>query len=401
MKIVYLHQYFNTADAAGGVRSYEFARRLVRRGHEVHIVTSKREERTGSRTWEVTDVEGIQVHVIEQPYNNAMKARQRVTAFLRFAILAAFRARSLKGDVVFATSTPLTIAIPAIIATAGRRTPFVMEVRDLWPTVPIAMGYLRNPLARFSAKSLERIAYWKASKVIALSQGMAEGVAAAGFDMDKIAVIPNVSDSNRFQAASVDGGAFYAEHPQLSNRPFVVYTGTFGHVNGLEYMVDLAREYQVLDPQLAFVAMGEGGRKEAVAAYAERTGVLNRNFFVLDPVPKKELPNVLSASVACSSWVVPIKELEANSANKLFDAFAAGRPILINHGGWQDELLTSSGAGLVLSAASAKKSAELLHEHLSDASWLASARSSAEVLGAERFEVEKLFAEFEAVLVSA
>jgi glycosyltransferase involved in cell wall biosynthesis len=349
----------------------------------------------------MADVEGIRVHSIAQPYENSMKPRERLSAFFVFALHASLRARSLRGDVVFATSTPLTIAIPAIIATTGRSTPFVMEVRDLWPSVPIALGYLRNPVSRFLAKLLERIAYWKAVHIIALSQGMADGVAAAGVDRGKISVIPNLSDTKRFKAETVNACAFYEKHPQLLNRPFVLYSGTFGHVNGVEFMVDLAREYAVHDAHLAFVAIGDGARKKAVSSYAKENGVLNKNLFILDSVPKKALPDILAASLFCSSWVIPVAELEANSANKLFDAFAAGRPMLINHGGWQRDLLNLSGAGLALPTSDPKMAAKLLHKHVIDEEWLVSARNSSEQLGRTRFEVELLFEQFKQVLVSA
>ena len=49
-----------------------------------------------------------------------------------------------------------------------------------------------------------------------------------------------------------------------------------------------------------------------------------------------------------SSFVVPIKELWANSANKFFDTLAAGKPILINHDGWQKELIEMENIGYVL-----------------------------------------------------
>lgn len=401
LKIIYLHQYFNTADVSGSTRSYEFARRLVRDGHEVHIITSKRTASAPTNRWETIDVEGIHVHSIEQPYDNSMKPRERLIAFFRFALYAARRARSLNGDVVFASSTPLTIAIPAIFATVGRPTPFVMEVRDLWPSVPIALGYLRSPLSKILARRLERVAYRRASQVIALSQGMAEGVATAGVATDKIAIIPNVSDTKRFRAESVNASAFRNQHPELLDRPFIVYTGTFGHVNGLDFMADLAREYAFHDERMAFVAIGDGARREAVSAYAEEIGVLKRNFFILDPIPKRELPDVLAASLCCSSWVIPVQELEANSANKLFDAFAAGRPMLINHGGWQSDLLTSTGAGLALPASSPKMAAELLHKHVTDEEWLSSARHSSEQLGETSFEVEHLFEQFKQVLLTA
>ena len=401
MRIIYLHQYFTTADSSGGTRSYEFARRLVRDGHEVHVVTTERDASKAVPGWKVLDVDGISVHSIGQPYHNSMGPSGRIRAFMQFALRASIRARKLDGDVVLATSTPLTIAIPGIVATVGRSTPFVMEIRDLWPCVPIAMGYLRNPLARFLARSLEKVAYSRASKVIALSPDMAEGVAAVGCKPEKITVIPNVSDVDRFRDAGVDPLWFYKKYPELNNRRFVVYTGTFGHVNGVEYMAALAKEYVTYDPGLAFVAIGDGARKKFVAECASELGVLDVNFFMLDPVPKRELPNILAASLACSSWVIPVKELEANSANKLFDAFAAGRPVLINHGGWQEELLNSTGAGLSLDATDPARSAKILFDHLGDQRWTDAASLASERLGRTQFEAENLFRRFKAVLESA
>ncbi|WJH23706.1 glycosyltransferase family 4 protein [Pseudarthrobacter defluvii] len=401
MRIIYLHQYFTTADSAGGTRSYEFARRLVRDGHEVHVVTSDRNASVPSSTWNVQPIEGISVHAIGQPYSNSMKPRQRVIAFLNFAIRSALRARSLRGDLIFATSTPLTIVLPALYAMLGRRVPFVMEVRDLWPSVPIALGYLRNPLFRFLAVVLERVAYSKATHIIALSDDMASGVVATGVPSSKVSVVTNMSDVDRFRRGDSQSSWFLGRYPQLAGRPFVVYTGTFGRVNGVDYMVRLAASYKKVDPRLAFVAMGEGAELSTVIELARELGVLDKNFFVLEQVPKKDLPEVLSAALACSSWVIPVKELEANSANKLFDAFAAGRPMLINHGGWQQKLLESTGAGLSLDAHDTELAARQLHKHVSDSGWLASARSASAELGRERFGLHQLYTKFRNVLECA
>src|SRR5690348_7596841 len=63
LRVVYIHQYFKTPSMAGGTRSYEFARRLVERGHEVHMITSDSDGRFGSRrAWHTTSESGIVVH---------------------------------------------------------------------------------------------------------------------------------------------------------------------------------------------------------------------------------------------------------------------------------------------------------------------------------------------------
>ncbi len=143
MRIIYLHQYFNTPEMAGGTRSYEMARRLVAAGHRVDLVTTWR-DRTEKKSWFVTEEAGIVVHWLPLPYSNQMNYRQRMKSFIRFAWASSRRAAGFKGDVVFATSTPLTIAFPGLYAAVRRRIPLVFEVRDLWPEVPIAMGVFRS-----------------------------------------------------------------------------------------------------------------------------------------------------------------------------------------------------------------------------------------------------------------
>ena len=109
MKIIYLHQYFNTLEMSGGTRSYEMARRLAAAGHEVHMVTSWRSDDGRSPEWFVTDESGIKTHWLPVPYSNHMSYRERISAFFRFAFLAMSKAKELGGDVIFATSTPLSL----------------------------------------------------------------------------------------------------------------------------------------------------------------------------------------------------------------------------------------------------------------------------------------------------
>ena len=156
MKIVYLHQCVVTPDMPGGTRSYEMGRRLVEAGHEVHMITSDQSGRIGaSEGWRFTEEAGIHVHWTTVPYGNEMPYGERIKAFFLFAWRSAREAARVGGDLVFATSTPLTIALPAVYAAKRCGIPMVFEVRDLWPAVPIALGALKNPLSRRLARRLE------------------------------------------------------------------------------------------------------------------------------------------------------------------------------------------------------------------------------------------------------
>jgi len=354
MKVVYLHQYFKTPRVNGGVRSYHFARALSALGHDVHVVTSDPDP-AAERGHTLELVDGLSVHRIAVPYDNTMGVRRRIVAFLSFAASSARVSRRLGGDVVVATSTPLTIALPALWAIALRpKTRFVFEVRDLWPAAPIEMGYLRNPVLKFVARKLERVTYRKADHIVALSDGMASGISESGVAEDKITVIPNIADIDAFRESDASQRTVFDDVPALSGRPIVLYSGTYGRVNGLDYMVELAIEAKKIGSSLAFVAIGTGVERDRVVEFAGREDVLGSSFFALDPVAKSELPNLLARSAFGSSWVIDIPILEHNSANKFFDTLAAGRPMLVNHGGWQAEVLQKTGAGWRLDRDAAK-----------------------------------------------
>src|SRR5690606_19276887 len=98
MKIIYLHQYFNTPNMSGGTRSYEMAKRLVKAGHEVHIVTSWVKETTHTN-WFNEEIDGIKVHWFPNLYNNRMSFRQRIQAFLRFAYAAMHKVATIPADI--------------------------------------------------------------------------------------------------------------------------------------------------------------------------------------------------------------------------------------------------------------------------------------------------------------
>lgn len=334
---------------SGGTRSYEMARRLVEWGHEVHIVTSWRNI-TDKEGWFEETIDGINIHWLPVPYHNAMAFWARMRAFIRFALNAGVRAKSIGGDVVFATSTPLTIALPGALASWLLNIPMVFEVRDLWPDVPIAMGALKNPLAKMVARRLERFAYQRSSHVIALSQGMAEGVISTGYPKKRVSVIPNSSDLGLFSYQEVGAQNFRQLHPELGDGPIVLYPGTLGKANGVAYLVYLAQKILPHRADVRFVVIGDGAEAEYVRREAKKCGVAGVNFFQYAAMPKRRLVDAFSAASVVVSLFVDEPALRANSANKFFDALASGTPVAINYQGWQSTLIKESGAGVSMGA---------------------------------------------------
>jgi len=400
MRVVYLHQYFRTPEMAGSTRSYEFARRLVESGHEVHMLTCDTDAPTGARTppWRVTVEDGITVHWAAVPYQNSMPYRRRLRAFGSYALLAAQRARSIEQDVLFASSSPLTIAMPAVYAARRRDVPMVFEVRDLWPETPIALGALRSPISRRAAWRLERWAYHHSDHVIALSPQMADSIRRR-FPSVPVTVVPNGSDRGLFADADRAGAALRSATPWLGDRPLILYAGTLGKVNGVRYLVRMAAALAHEHPDIRVAIVGRGAEEAQVRQLADTMGVLDRSLFMLDQVPKSAVVGLFGACDLAVSTVIDEPALHPNSANKVFDAWSAARPVAINHGGWLADIIGRTGCGLVLPATDPRAAAEMVASFIHDPRRTEIAREAAARLARDEFDRDILYDRFENVLL--
>jgi glycosyltransferase involved in cell wall biosynthesis len=331
---------------SGSTRSFEMGRRLVEMGHQVEIITSTRGFDIKSHDFRTIEC-GITVNWIKVNYSNHMNFWQRIFSFLKFAFLAFIRAKKLKGDIIFASSTPLTISLPGILAARLNRIPFYFEIRDLWPEIPIAMGYLNNPILRFLALKLEKFSYKNSTGIVALSEGMKDGIICSGYPSERVIVIPNGADLNSFDFNKLFKNDFRKKFEFEENDLIILYPGTFGRVNNLEYIVDLAYKF-IQHNNIKFILVGDGNERDLIINKAKSLNLFERNMFFFDKIPKNEISIFFSMSDIVISTVLPIKELEANSANKFFDALASGTCMVVNHGGWQECELIKYNCGFRL-----------------------------------------------------
>lgn len=400
MKIVYLHQYFNTPAMAGGTRSYEMARRLVEWGHEVHMITSWRQP-TEHNGWFQTEEAGIHVHWLPVPYSNKFGFVERIKAFVTFAWGAARKAAALPADVVFATSTPLTIALPGAYAAMRQKVPMVFEVRDLWPAVPIAIGALRNRLTISLALWLERFAYRRSARVVALAPGMREGICATGYPVNQTAIIPNGADIQQFQ--EVSGNTLDVDHPWVSSR-LIVYVGTVGPANGVEYIPHLAAAIRRLDPatDIRFAVLGDGRCLADVKILARKLNVFDSMVFFPGQVAKQEVPAWLAKSTATiMTYDGPELLYRDSVSNKFFDSLAASRPVLANFRGFSTVVAEAFGAGAILPKGEINLAAVRCRQLLNDETWLLEAGRAGLRLAYEYFERERLARDLEKILQEA
>jgi lipopolysaccharide/colanic/teichoic acid biosynthesis glycosyltransferase/glycosyltransferase involved in cell wall biosynthesis len=353
MHVLYFHQHFTTPDGSTGTRSYEVAKRLLASSHPVTMVCGAAAlSKTGLSGPFLNgrregNVDGIYVIELELPYSNYQSFPQRSWTFLRFAFRSIVLALRLDYDVLFATSTPLTAALPGIAARWLRRKPFVFEVRDLWPELPRAMGVIRNPLVLLMMDWLEFAAYHSADSCVALSPGIAQGIARRGVPESRVVNAPNGCDLDLF---ALDVTQPLPEIPGLPPDAFAAtFTGAHGVANGLGAVLDAAAELRIRGrTDIFLVFIGDGKEKPGLIERAHREKLGNCIF--VDAMPKRALAQFL-----CRRANVGLMILDnvpafyyGTSPNKFFDYLASGLPVLVNYPGWMAEMVTAERGGVVV-----------------------------------------------------
>jgi len=371
----------------GGIRSYEFAKRLASRGHKVVVVTSDNQNEFSG--WRIDSVDGFEVHWVSIKYDNSFGFFRRLWSFFKFLLLSTIHICNLKSDKLIATSTPLTVAVPALLYKLFKRKPYIFEVRDVWPEVPIALGIIKNKLLIKFAYLLEKLAYKHAEHIVALSADMKQSILKR-CSCTPVSVITNAADCYFFNLPLSANSPFIKKLEAIKNKHkrVVFYTGALGMVNNLRSFIKLA---SFSDGDIGFVIIGQGKEEFELKQFANELGVLDSKLYFFPSVNKNQLSAVHSIFDMATSTVLPIEALYANSANKVFDAFAAGTPLLINHGGWIKKLIEETGCGIVIN------NNPIIDDYIALKSFLESneryenACSASLLLGQDDFNRDKLF----------
>ncbi|MBW6398288.1 glycosyltransferase family 4 protein [Roseomonas sp. HJA6] len=361
MRILYLHQHYSSPEGSMPTRSHGFAQALVARGHAVTMACGRyagastgltgpfrRGRREGSR-------QGLHVVEFDIPCGNAMTLPARSAAFLRYAARATRLALGQHWDLIIASSTPLTVALPALAARKLRGTPFLFEIRDPWPELPRALGGVPRPLLA-AMDRLATAACRRAAATVALSEGMAETALARGADPAHVHVVPNACDLDLF------GPHIAPWRPEQAGPQecLALYAGAHGRANGLSTLLDAAAILRARgEKRLRIVLVGEGSEKPALMARAAAEGLANVTF--LAPQPRAAIGalhagcqialHLLADIPAFAEWTAP---------NKLMDGLAAGRPVITNQPGRAARIVEDGPSGVAVPPGDAAALADAL-----------------------------------------
>lgn len=334
---------------AGGTRSYQMAKALVRRGHSVLVVCGAAEGallplpevRPGMRRGTIEEFEVLQFAL---RYSNYDSFLWRMLVFFRFGWASIGVAVREGYDLLFATSTPLTAALPGIVMKLFHRRPFVFEVRDPWPDVPRAMGIIRSPFLLGAAAVLERLTYRLADSCIGLSPGMTEIIKERSPLGKPIRMIPNGCDLDVFRPEPEKDPAVFGLSGGV--RFVALYAGAHGLANGLDAVLDAAAEVRRRGRNdVAFVFIGEGRERPKLERRAQEEELHNCHF--LGAMPKDHVTAKMAHANAGLMIFANIPVFyHGTSPNKFFDYIATGLPVVCNYPGWMQEMIEESHCGI-------------------------------------------------------
>ncbi len=395
LRILYLHQHFSRPEGSTGTRSFLNATALAEAGHAVTVACGQYDgARTGlsmpfHRGQRTGAMEGFLLREYEIRCGNAQGLRARSGAFLRFAAATAHLALAELWDLVIASSTPLTVVIPALLAHHRRGTPFIFEMRDPWPELPRALssGGRGVPRPVLGAMGwLANAACRRASAVVALTEGMADIAVARGAAARAVHVLPQGADLGMF------GPHVRPWRPPgaATDEMLAVYAGAHGEANGLDQLLDAAALLK--GSRIRLVLVGQGARKPALMA---RAAAEDLPVLFLDPMPKARLAGLLAGADAGLLCLRPVPEFaEWSAPNKLVEGLAAGLPMVSNVPGRAERLLRSGACGLAVPPGDAPALAAALRRLAGDAALRRAMGHAGRRLAEERFDAWRIARDF-------
>ncbi len=354
MKILVFHQHFAPETVGTSTRAVEIVEYLVKRGHEVTVVTGMPSHPSTMRNGEVSrrqpryeNIAGATVHRV-WTFGSAKPDCfwRRMLTYSSFMITGGLKALCLRGtfDVMVAIS-PLPDGIAGMVVSKLRRWPMMFDVCDIWPDCAIAVGMLEN-------KFLQRVAFWlehkvntHAKRIGVVTRGFITNLIAKGVPADKIRLLPDWVDLSVYDKSKVDRAA--ARHKWGLEGKFVAsFLGNFGLLMGLDVLMDTARVMQEQGhDDVLFLFVGKGAALPMMQERIERDGL--RNVRIEPYQPRDQVPPLLAASDALLVTYRKDPITLITTPSKIYEYMAIERPVVAGVEGVIKDILTEAGCGLI------------------------------------------------------
>jgi len=220
--------------------------------------------------------------------------------------------------------------------------PYVIEVNGLLID-EIKMGnepksYIRIRIAKLS----EKLNYKHAKKIVAVTQGVKEGIMELyNIPDEKIVVIENGANTELFKP--IDLKEAKKELNLNENYNYVGFSGSFARWHGIEDLVKSAPLILKEVENTKFILVGNGPMKEQIIQMVNDLNLTDK-FIFINRVPYEEVPRYMNAFDVC---VILKKKDIPGSPLKLWEYMACEKPVIATN--TQDfRVLEEYNAGIVV-----------------------------------------------------
>jgi glycosyltransferase involved in cell wall biosynthesis len=330
------------------LKGLPFARELLRRGHEVEVLTGFPNFPGGQvypgykiRLWQREVIEGVSILRVPLFPSHDRSAIRRIANYLSFALSASIGSLFVKRpDVIYVYHPPATVGLPAMVARRFHHVPIVYDIQDLWPDTVATTGMMNSRLVLRLLDSWCRLVYRKSDRIIVLSHGFKDALVQRGVPEAKIDVIYNWCDEASITANS--------DRPMQLGTPdqfTVLFAGMMGLAQGLDSVLEAARICSDSVPNAKFVFVGFGVERERLKRKAADMALENVEFLGSQPID--QIGRYLAGA---NCLLVHLKDdplFRITIPSKTQAYLAAGKPVLMAVRGDAADLILRSGGGLV------------------------------------------------------
>jgi glycosyltransferase involved in cell wall biosynthesis len=350
LKIVLFHQYFLGKNDPGGSRWNEFTSFFSKKaGFITNVIAGNIHYSTGKKIlpniWFNTEKVEKNITLYRtwtySGYNKSFLGR--VIGYLSYTFSSLVKSLLIKKpDVFIVTSPSIFVGISAIIVSKLKNTPFIFEVRDLWPESAVATGVLNNKFLLNVLYWLEYRLYKYSKKIVVLTPAFKENIEFRFPEfIGKIEIITNGAD---FSIMSKEyNGLELREKLGWKDKKVFTYLGAHGVANDLIQIIEAANAFKE-NKQIHFVLIGDGMQKKLLKDKALEYQLSNIEF--IDSVSKNEVVNYINASDVCMAILKKTDTFKTVYPNKVFDYMSCKKPVFVTIDGITRELVETSNCGL-------------------------------------------------------
>jgi glycosyltransferase involved in cell wall biosynthesis len=407
MNIAIVYQYFQGPGEPGHSLVYELAHALSRRGHQVSVVAGEtgymKRTTTTRQPWHRRlfrkecdgGVSILRTYTYPELHRSYFS---RLLSFASFSISSAAALLFVKRvDVLLASSPPIFPMFAAGWVCRLRKIPFVVEVRDLWPSSAVQLGIIRSRLQIEIMSQMERWLYDHAHRIVALTEGIRDDIGGRGWQSEKIAFIPCGVDSEQLYP-DPEGGARIRRRYGWTGKKVILYFGAMGEANNLSVAINAAQRLRHRS-DILFVFIGDGMKRPSLDDRRRAMGLSNVQ--IMPPVPKQEARRYINAADLCLVTLRDIPLFEGAIPTKLLEYLACGKAVLCGIRGEAARIVRDAQAGVAFAPNDDGRLAELINELTADEVRLQAMAHNGPVFIKKHFAAHDMRLQMERVLEDA